>query len=171
KLTETLARAMHAAHQQGIVHRDLKPANVLLTAEGTPKITDFGLARRQDRGTSQTQTGIIMGTPYYMAPEQASGSIELIGPKTDVYALGAMLYEFLTGRPPFMADDGWDTILQVVSDDPVPPTHLNHKVPLDLERICLKCLEKEPGRRYESAETLADDLGRFLRNEPVRARR
>lgn len=171
KLAETLARAMHAAHQKGIVHRDLKPGNVLLTSEGTPKITDFGLVRRQDSGGKpQTQTGIIMGTPNYMAPEQASGSNELIGPKTDVYALGAMLYEFLTGRPPFMADDGWDTILQVVSDEPVPPSHLNHKVPWDLETICLKCLEKEPDRRYESAEALAEDLGRFQRNEPIRAR-
>ncbi len=174
KMAETLARAMHAAHMKDVVHRDLKPANVLLTTDGTPKITDFGLVRRKDvHGPTNrplTDTGIIMGTPYYMAPEQASGSNELIGPKTDVYALGAMLYEFLTGRPPFMADDGWDTILQVVSDPPVPPSHLNHKIPIDLETICLKCLEKDPKDRYESALALAEDLARFQSSQPILAR-
>lgn len=171
RLTETLARAMHVAHQNNIIHRDLKPANVLLTRDGTPKITDFGLAKQLDSATGGTRTGAIMGTPSYMSPEQAAGRSRDIGPHTDVYALGAMLYEFLTGRPPFLADSGWDTVLQVVNDDPVPPRRLQPKVPHDLETICLKCLEKEPRKRYASAAALADDLARFLKHEPIAARR
>jgi tetratricopeptide (TPR) repeat protein/predicted Ser/Thr protein kinase len=170
QLVETLARAIHSVHEQGIVHRDLKPANVLLMKDGTPKITDFGLAKRLDGGGGQTRTGAVMGTPAYMAPEQASGRIRDIGPHTDVYALGAMLYEFLTGRPPFLATTDWETILQVVEREPVPPSSLQPKVPRDLETICLKCLHKDWKRRYTSAAELADDVHRFLKDEPIRAR-
>jgi eukaryotic-like serine/threonine-protein kinase len=170
RLVETLARAMYAAHQAGIVHRDLKPANVLLTADGTPKITDFGLAKKLDGGAGQTQSGAIMGTPSYMAPEQAGGKSKEIGPAADTYALGAILYELLTGRPPFKASTPLDTVLQVVSDEPVPPRQLQSKTPRDLETICLKCLQKAPGKRYASAEALAEDLRRFQAGEPITAR-
>jgi predicted Ser/Thr protein kinase len=169
KLVELLARGMHYAHQQGIVHRDLKPANVLLTKDGTPKITDFGLAKKVEDGSGLTQAGAILGTPSYMAPEQAEGK-KTVGPATDVYALGAILYECLTGRPPFKAATAIDTMMQVVSDDPVPPTRLAPRIPKDVETICLKCLQKEPAKRYESAAALADELGRFQRGEPIMAR-
>jgi eukaryotic-like serine/threonine-protein kinase len=169
-LIETLARAVHVAHQAGIVHRDLKPGNVLFTADGTPKITDFGLAKRLDSLTAQTQSGAIMGTPSYMAPEQAAGRVGVVGPHADVYSLGAVLYELLTGRAPFKAESPLDTVLQVMHDEPVRPRRLNPKVPADLETICLKCLDKEPYRRYHSGRALADDLRRFLEGEPVRAR-
>jgi predicted Ser/Thr protein kinase len=169
RLTKALARAVHHAHQRGIVHRDLKPANVLLTAEGTPKITDFGLAKLL--GTEgQTQSGAVVGTPSYMAPEQAGGKKKLIGPATDVYALGAILYELLTGRPPFRADTPLDTLLQVMSEEPVPPSRLHDGVPRRLETICLKCLRKDPAQRYANAEALAEDLRRFLAGEPIQAR-
>ena len=168
-LLETLARAMQAAHEQKVIHRDLKPANVLLAEDGTPKITDFGLAKKLDEA-GQTQSGAIMGTPSYMAPEQAGGKSGDIGRACDVYALGSILYECLTGRPPFKAATALDTILQVVSDEPVPPRRLNAIVPADLETICLKCLEKEPSRRYAGAAALADDLRRFLNGEPIVAR-
>ncbi len=148
-LVEQLARAMHAAHQAEVIHRDLKPANVLLAADGTPKITDFGLAKKLDEA-GQTHTGSVMGTPSYMAPEQAEGKKD-IRPAADIYALGAILYKCLTGRPPFKAETTFDTILQVVSDEPIPPRQLNARVPRDLQTICLKCLHKEPRKRYPSA--------------------
>jgi serine/threonine protein kinase len=168
RLVEVLAGAMQAAHARGIVHRDLKPANVLLAEDGTPKITDFGLAKRLD-AAGQTASGAILGTPSYMAPEQASGKKD-VGPAADVYALGAILYEGLTGRPPFRAATALDTVLQVIGQEPVPPGQLQPNTPVDLETICLKCLAKEPGRRYASAGELAAELGRFLRGEPITAR-
>jgi tetratricopeptide (TPR) repeat protein len=170
RLVETLARAMEAAHAQGVVHRDLKPANVLLTRDGVPKVTDFGLAKRLDVDRGQTQQGEILGTPSYMAPEQGLGKPDGIDPRADVYALGAVLYEMLTGRPPFRAETQFDTVLMVLTEEPVPPRRLQPKVPTDLETICLKCLQKGPRKRYASALELADDLGRFLRGEPIRAR-
>jgi formylglycine-generating enzyme required for sulfatase activity len=169
RLVETLARAMQAAHQAHVIHRDLKPANVLLTADGTPKITDFGLAKKLDE-VGQTASGAILGTPSYMAPEQAGGKSTQVGPAADIYALGAILYECLTGRPPFKAATPLDTMMQVVQDEPVPPRQLQSGVPADLETICLKCLAKEPNRRYASASALADDLRCYLAGEPVQAR-
>jgi WD40 repeat protein/tRNA A-37 threonylcarbamoyl transferase component Bud32 len=168
-LVETLARAMQAAHEKGVIHRDLKPANVLLAEDGTPKITDFGLAKKLDEA-GQTQSGAILGTPSYMAPEQTGGKSTAIGPAADVYALGAILYECLTGRPPFKAATALDTILQVVSDEPVPPSQLQTRTPRDLETICLKCLHKEAHKRFATARELADDLRRFLDGVPIRAR-
>jgi WD40 repeat protein len=167
-LVEKLAVAMQAAHDKGVIHRDLKPANVLLAEDGTPKITDFGLAKKLDEA-GQTHTGAVMGTPSYMAPEQARGD-KGIGTGCDVYALGAILYELLTGRPPFKAATPLETVYQVVSDEAAPPRQLNAQVPRDLETICLKCLEKEPRKRYAGAQELAADLGRYLAGEPVHAR-
>jgi serine/threonine protein kinase len=168
QLVQTLARAVHHTHQQGIIHRDLKPANVLLTAEGTPKISDFGLTKRLENPLEEDE-GLILGTPSYMAPEQAAGKVGEIGPATDVYCLGAMLFELLTARPPFKAATLLDTLEQVRTQDPVPPRRLQPKVPGDLEAICLKCLRKDPGQRYASAQTLAEDLERFLAGRPVEA--
>jgi formylglycine-generating enzyme required for sulfatase activity len=169
-LVEILARAMQVAHRSGIVHRDLKPANILLSSDGTPKITDFGLAKRLEEDQGHTQTGAILGTPSYMAPEQAEGKTQALGPLVDVYALGAVLYEFLTGRPPFRGASVLETLEQVRSTEPVPPTRLQPKVPRDLETICLKCLEKLPTRRYSQSGELAADLRRFLDGEPIQAR-
>ena len=170
RLVRTLARAIHHAHERGVVHRDLKPANVLLTADGTPKITDFGLARQLDTSGCHTPSDAVLGTPSYMAPEQA-GQSKVVGPSADVYALGAILYELLTGQPPFQGDTTLDIILQVVSDDPVKPSVIRSDLPADLETICLQCLHKDPSKRYPSARALALDLRRFVEDEPVRARR
>src|SRR5262245_24292481 len=170
QLLDVLARATHYAHEHGIIHRDLKPGNVLLTKEGIAKITDFGLAKQLQEDIERTQSGAILGTPSYMAPEQARGKPKEIGPAADVYALGAILYEMLTGRPPFKAETSWDTLQLVISQEPLPPSRLHPKVARDLETICLKCLEKEPRKRYGSAHGLAEDLRRFLAREPIMAR-
>ncbi len=170
QLAETLARATHAAHERGVIHRDLTPSNVLLTPEGEPKIVDFGLAKLTIGGMERTKSGDILGTPSYMAPEQASGQSKGVGPAADVYALGAILYEMLTGRPPFKGETLMDTLSQVIDDEPVTPCRLQSKVPRDLETVCLKCLNKEPSRRYASALELALDLQRYLTGEPVHAR-
>jgi tRNA A-37 threonylcarbamoyl transferase component Bud32 len=171
ELVATLSLAMHAAHQAGIVHRDLKPANVLFDGAGTPKITDFGLAKRLEVDDGHTRTGQIMGTPSYMASEQAQGLTRQIGPPADIYALGAILYEMLTGRPPFKGASMMETLHQVVYDDVLPPSRIQLRLARDLETICLKCLEKEPPKRYGSAAELADDLHRYLDSRPIRARR
>jgi serine/threonine-protein kinase len=170
-MVEKLARAMHVAHEKGIVHRDLKPANILLTAGGEPKITDFGLAKLTGSDSGKTRDGSIMGTPSYMAPEQARGLAKEIGPPTDIYSLGAVLYDLLAGRPPFQGTTVLETLDQVRSQEPVPPTDFLPKTPKDLETITLKCLQKEPQKRYESANALADDLRRYLEGRPILARR
>ena len=169
-LVATLAEAVQVAHESGIIHRDLKPANILLTSDGTPKITDFGLARRLNGEPILTFSGARVGTPSYMAPEQAAGHVDATGPAVDIYALGAILDETLTGRPPFRAETAVETERQVMADEPVPTSRLNAKVPRDLETICLKCLHKSPQRRYFKAAALAEDFHRFLRLEPVLAR-
>jgi formylglycine-generating enzyme required for sulfatase activity/tRNA A-37 threonylcarbamoyl transferase component Bud32 len=168
-LIELLADAVHQAHQSGIVHRDLKPANVLLTSDGVPKITDFGLARRLAVNSGLTQTGEVLGTPAYMSPEQAKGKKE-IGPATDVHALGVILYELLTGRPPFQSGTVMDTVDLVINKEPRALRALRPEVPRDLETVCLKCLHKDPARRYASAAALAEDLRRFQAAESVVAR-
>jgi WD40 repeat protein len=167
-LIETLARAIQHAHEHRIVHRDIKPGNVLLAADGTPKVTDFGLVKQLDNTRGRTQ-GATLGTPSYMAPEQA-GTGPPVGPAADVYALGAVLYELLTGRPPFKGATEFDTIMQVVEQEPVSPTRLNPKTPRDLETVALKCLAKDPAKRYPSAAALAEDVRRFRANEPILAR-
>jgi WD40 repeat protein len=167
-VVEQVARAVQAAHDANIIHRDLKPGNVLLGAGGAPKVADFGLARLGE-GEGHTETGAVVGTASYMSPEQARGSKD-VGPPTDVWALGALLYAGLTGRPPFQAATTMETLAQVIGDDAVPVRLLNAAVPADLETICHKCLQKEPGRRYGSAAEMADDLGRWLRGEPITAR-
>jgi serine/threonine-protein kinase len=167
---QTLAGAMHYAHGQGIIHRDLKPGNIVLTPDGTPKITDFGLARRLEGDATHTHDGKIRGTVCYMSPEQARGDYGEIGPLSDVYALGVVLYELLTGRPPFKEATDHDTLALVRTQDPAPLREFNPGVDAELEAICLKCLEKKPGQRYRSAQALADDLGRWLRHERTVAR-
>jgi len=171
KLVSSIAAAVDYAHQRGVIHRDLKPGNVLIDQHNTPKVTDFGLAKRVDADSNLTGTGDILGTPSYMPPEQAGGELEKIGPASDIYSLGAILYCLLTARPPFQAARPLDTVLQVIAQDPVPPTQLNPTVDKDLETICLKCLEKPLERRYTSAAALKADLDRFLNNEPIHARR
>lgn len=169
-LVAELADAVQTAHDRGIVHRDLKPSNILLTAGGVPKIVDFSVARNIGSQETLTFGGARHGTPSYMAPEQATGSESAFSPSVDIYALGAVLYEMLTGRPPFRADTPSETQRQVITELPAPPSRLNMRVPKDLETICLKCLHKEPSRRYASASALALDLRRFLRGEPITAR-
>lgn len=170
RLVELLARTMHVAHQSDILHRDLKPANVLLTSDGIPKITDFGLARRLEV-PGDTNTGHIIGTPSYLAPEQAQGREGWSTPAVDIYGLGAVLYECLTGRPPFRAASSFETLRQVVQEEPASPSRLQPRLPRDLVTICLKCLQKEPSRRYTSCLELAEDLQRFQTGVPIRARR
>jgi len=170
ELIRRVADAIEYAHQRGVVHRDLKPANILLDPNGNPRVTDFGLAKKVKGDSGLTGSGQIMGTPSYMPPEQAGGKRGEVGPAADVYALGATLYALVTGRPPFQAASVMDTVLQVISDEPVPPRRLDASVPLDLETICLKCLEKEPGKRYVSAAAFGEELRRFLAGEPILAR-
>ncbi len=170
QLLETLARAVQHTHQRGILHRDLNPNNVLLTADGTPKITDFGLAKLVDAEAVMTQTQAFLGTPHYMAPEQAAGHAREVGPAADVYSLGAILYEMLTGQAPFGGDTILETLEQVRTAEPAPPSRAWPDLSPDLETICLKCLEKAPERRYATAEALADDLHRFLEGRPILAR-
>lgn len=170
ELVEKIARAIHYAHQRGVVHRDLKPGNILMDGDDTPKITDFGLAKLMDDDSGQTRDGQVLGTPNYMAPEQAEGRINDIGTATDVYAVGAILFDILTGKPPFKGETPFDTIIKVRYEEAIAPSKLNPSVPPDLETICLKCLAKDPPRRYESANALADDLRRYIDGEPILAR-
>ena len=170
ELVERLALAVQAAHEAGIVHRDLKPSNILLTAEGTPKVADFGLAKLLGSDSAQTLSGQVLGSPSYMAPEQAEGQAKRVGPLSDVYALGAILYQALTGKPPFLGESQLETLKLVATTEPVPPRDSRPDIPRDVETICLKCLQKEPAKRYPAASALADDLRRFLEGRPIMAR-
>ncbi len=170
RIMKIIAEAIHFAHQRGTLHRDLKPQNVLLDAENRPHITDFGLAKQMKQGSDLTHTGSVLGSPSYMPPEQAFGRLDQIGPQSDVYSLGAILYQLLTGRPPFLGATPIETLREVTESEPAPPIKLNPRIPPDLQTICLKCLEKKPERRYASARALADELERFLNHEPILAR-
>jgi WD40 repeat protein/tRNA A-37 threonylcarbamoyl transferase component Bud32 len=170
EMAQRVAEAVEYAHQQGVVHRDLKPQNILLDKQGHPKVTDFGLAKRQDSVEGLTHSGDVMGTPGYMPPEQALGKTQELGPLVDIYSVGAILYCLLTGRAPFQSATLAETLRQVIEQEPVSPKLLNPTTPLDLETICLKALHKDPARRYATAQALADDLGRYLRGEPILAR-
>ena len=163
ELVAKLAAAVAHAHSRGVVHRDIKPLNVLLTAEGEPRLTDFGLAKVGRADQNLSVTGQVLGTPAYMAPEQAAGKVHEVGTAADVYALGAVLYDVLTGRPPFVGDSAAVTLQKVLTEEPQRPRKLNASIPRDLETICLKCLEKDPAKRYPTAQALADDLLRYLR--------
>jgi serine/threonine protein kinase len=170
ELIKTVARAIQYAHEHGVIHRDLKPANILLDQDGTPHVSDFGLAKQVESTASLTQSGIILGTPAYMSPEQAVGGRGEVSPQSDVYSLGTILYELLTGRPPFQAASPVDTMLMVLEQDPLPPRMLNRRLSHDLEMIVLRCLQKPSELRYQSAAALADDLEAYLMNEPIAAR-
>ena len=169
-LVEALARGVAEAHRLQIIHRDLKPSNILIAADGTPKIADFGLAKSLNVQSGLTATDSILGTPSYMAPEQAEGKVKQVGPLADVYALGAILYELLVGRPPFRGATVLETLDQVKAAEPVPPSRLVPGLARDVEVIALKCLQKDSGKRYESALVLAEDLRRFQAGEPILAR-
>ena len=166
----SVARAIHYAHRQGVLHRDLKPSNILIDDEGQPHVTDFGLAKRVQEAESLTRSGAILGTPAYMAPEQAAGARGEVGPASDVFSLGTVLYQMLTGKPPFQAASPVDTILMLLEQDVVPPRVVNPRVDRDLEMIALRCLQKPIDLRYDSAGSLADDLEAYLNNEPIAAR-
>lgn len=170
RIVESIARAVHFAHENGVLHRDLKPSNILIDEIGHARLTDFGLAKQTDAGESLTRTGVVLGTPSYMSPEQASGKMGPISPASDVYSLGSVLYHALTGRPPFVAKSTMDMLLQVLEQDPPSPRLLNPKIDRDLEMILIRCLQKPPDLRYWSAELLADDLLAYLRDEPISAR-
>jgi eukaryotic-like serine/threonine-protein kinase len=170
ELIGSVCEAIEFAHQHGVIHRDLKPANILLDKNGNPRVTDFGLGKRIEGDSGLTGSGQIMGTPRYMPPEQAGGSRGDVGPAADVYALGATLYALITGRPPFQAATPLDTVLLVVEAEPVPPSRLVPRLPRDLDTVCLKCLGKDPGRRYTSARLLGEELAHWLRGEPLSAR-
>ena len=166
-ILESLAMAVDSAHRAGIIHRDLKPANILFTTKGAPKISDFGLVKRLDSDSSRTRIGDFIGTPAYMSPEQAAGNARLVGPEADVYSLGAILFECLVGRPPFVGSSVPDVLRQVREDDPVPPRRIRPRVPADLESVCMKCLEKDPAHRYGGGDSLARDLRNFLSGKPT----